>query len=104
MQKISEKDQLSSPTAHITSIFILILIIARRRMFTKAADVVGAYLNAIMTSHVYMRTPIIASILIQLDSNYAQVITRSGAIIVKLDKALYGCVESAKLWFLDISS
>lgn len=103
--KTSAKDLFSSPTAHITSIFILFLIIARKRMYTKTADIVGAYLNARMTSDVYMRIPpIIASILTQLDPTYVDYVTRTGAIVVKLDKALYGCIESAKLWFLDISS
>jgi hypothetical protein len=28
----------------------------------------------------------------------------NGTIVVKLDKALYGCIESAKLWYDDLSS
>ena len=42
---------------------------------------------------------ILATYLISLDPSYAEYVQPNGDIIVKLDKALYGCVESARLWF-----
>jgi len=64
-------------------------------------DVGQAYLNAYMKDEVLMRLDkTIAAILIERDPSYAQFLDpKSGEIIVKLNKALYGCVESAKLWY-----
>jgi hypothetical protein len=36
--------------------------------------------------------------------SYSEFINQKVDIVVKLDKALYGCVESARLWFNDVSS
>ncbi len=58
-----------------------------------------------MTSEVYIRIPeFLSSILIEINPSYENYKTRNNGIIVKLDKTLYGCIESAKLWFLDISN
>ena len=34
----------------------------------------------------------------------AQYVTQSGTIMVELDRALYGCIESARLWFDELLS
>jgi hypothetical protein len=39
-----------------------------------------------------------------LDPSYAEFIKPDGKIVVKLDKTLYGCVESARRWFNEVSS
>ena len=68
-------------------------------------DVETAYLNAKMMDDkpVYMRIgPLVTAILAQLDTKYEKYQDGNGAIIVKLDKALYGCVESAVLWYKDL--
>ena len=68
-------------------------------------DVETAYLNAKMIDDkpVYMRIgPLVTAILAQLDTKYEKYQDGNGAIIVKLDKALYGCVESAVLWYKDL--
>ena len=40
-----------------------------------------------------------AAILIQIDPSYSQFLRPNGTMVVKLKKALYGCIESAKLWY-----
>jgi len=35
---------------------------------------------------------------------YKDFIEADGCLYVQLDKALYGCVESAQLWFLELKS
>ena len=42
--------------------------------------------------------------LIQIDATYIKYMNNNGTCIVKLEKALYGCVESAKLWYNKLSS
>ena len=39
-----------------------------------------------------------------LDNSYQKYVNEKGTVVVKLKKALYGCVESAKLWYDKISS
>ena len=48
--------------------------------------------------------PTLASIFIAIDSSYERFLLPDGSIIVELLKALYGCVESAKLWYDLLSS
>ena len=42
--------------------------------------------------------------LIKIDATYNKYANNNGTYIVKLKKALYGCVESAKLWYHELSS
>jgi hypothetical protein len=40
-----------------------------------------------------------SSIMIKMSPRYSRFIDHKGCIVVRLDKALYGCVESAALWY-----
>ena len=52
---------------------------------------------------VYMKIePLI--ILFQLDTNFEKYQDGKGAVIIKLNKALYECVESAVLWYKDLKA
>jgi Reverse transcriptase (RNA-dependent DNA polymerase) len=54
---------------------------------------------------VYMRlNKYLSNILISCDKSYKQYQNTNGTIVVQLLKALYGCVESAKLWYDKISN
>jgi histone deacetylase 1/2 len=44
-----------------------------------------------------------AEIMIMMDAKYKQFLREDGSMVVKLSKALYGCIESAKLWYAEIS-
>jgi hypothetical protein len=58
-----------------------------------------------MKRGVYMKIDsILAALLVAIDSSYKQFFLLDGSIIVELLKALYGCVESAKLWYDLLSS
>lgn len=69
-------------------------------------DIAAAYLNADMTGEeVLMKLDeTMAAILVKIKPEYKQFLTEQGTMIVRLDKALYGCVESAKLWHDNITS
>jgi hypothetical protein len=76
-------------------------IAARERRVRKVGDVKGAYLNASMgDTVVFMRIDgKLAELLVKLRPEYKQYMNSGGSIIVRLNKALYGCIESAKLWY-----
>ena len=68
-------------------------------------DIAGAYLNAEMSDQeVLMRLDrTMAVILIKIKPEYKGFLCNDGTMIVRLDKALYGCVESPKLWYDELS-
>jgi len=45
-----------------------------------------------------------ATVLVWLRPEYAKFLRPDGTMVVELTRALYGCVESARLWFNDLSS
>lgn len=54
--------------------------------------------------NVYMRFDgTMSKMLIKLDGRYNKYCDAKGNIVVRLDKALYGCVESAALWYENLS-
>lgn len=96
----------SSPAADVASVFVVAAIAARESRHVVTADITGAYLNADMSkSDIHMKLDAaIARHLIGLDpAKYSPYITTDGGIVVRLRKALYGCLESGKLWFDTLS-
>ena len=62
----------SSPTAHIQSIFIIAFIAAKEGLIVCTLDITGAYLNARMTTDVYMRiSPQLTNYLLEIDPTYS---------------------------------
>ena len=106
MQDRSLYDDVSSPTVTTTSVMIVAALAAKERRHVITADIGGAYLNAEMkNSVVHMRLDAtLSGMLVQLDHHYSSFLLSDGTLVVKLKKALYGCVESAKLWHEHISS
>jgi hypothetical protein len=78
-------------------------IAALERRIVKTVDITGAYLNAKMkegSEPVDMKLdPIVAKILVKHRPEFATFMREDGSIIVELVGALYGCLESARLWF-----
>ena len=95
------EDDSSSPTAALSSIFTIAAIAARDRRHVRTVDIAGAYLNAdISDKHILMELDeTVSAILIALDPSYTEYLQPNGKIIVELQKALYGCIESGKLWY-----
>ena len=99
-KSIYTSDQISSPTVSTTSFFTLAAISAAENRHILTFDIGQAYLNANMEGEVYMvLDKLTASILIDIDPSYKRYLEKNGSMLVKLTKALYGCVESAKLWY-----
>ena len=69
----------------------------------------SAYLNAKMPKQdpeklVLIRIDSdIAALLVEVDINMLPFVRKDGSIIAELNKALYGCIESAVLWYEELS-
>ena len=95
-------DDLSAPTVGTSSVFTLLCIAAYEKRSITAIDISGAYLNADMTTGlaVHMRLDKnMTNMMIKLAPEYSEYADHKGCVVVRLDKALYGCVESAALWY-----
>jgi Reverse transcriptase (RNA-dependent DNA polymerase) len=80
-----------------------LLVDAKERCDVATADVVGAYLNADMPDFTLMKlTGVTVDIMIEVDNMYKGIITYKNnkpVLYLQLKKALYGCVQSAILWY-----
>jgi hypothetical protein len=107
MQDRSLYDDVSSPTVSTTSVFMIAAIASSEKRKVATVDIGGAYLNAPMKdSEVLMKLdPTLSTYMTELYPNeYKDKVDVRGTITVKLEKALYGCIESAKLWYEHLSS
>ena len=105
------REETSLPTLSISGLYLS--LITNMHNFSScicvAADVGCAYLNAKMLKHdpeklVFIKIdPDIATLLVQVDSNMLLFVCKDGSIIAELNKALYGCIESAVLWYEELS-
>ena len=100
-----EAKDISSPTVKQESVMMIAAIAAQEKRNVVTVDITGAYLNADMSkSEVHMRLDKChAEILCALDPSYKEFLCRDGTVVVRLDKALYGCIESARLWYEHLS-
>ena len=100
-QDKSKYEDISSPTVATSAVFILASLAAREARNVVCVDIAGAYLNAEMSEQeVLMRLDrTMSAILVKIKPEYKSFLCDDGSMIVRLDKALYGCVESAKLWY-----
>ena len=64
-------------------------------------DVTGAYLHANLDVEIFMSFVFkVTAFLVKIDPPVAQYKTKNSGLIVRLLKALYGCRQSGKLWYL----
>ena len=95
----------SSPTISLVGLFIIATIAARERRHVITMDIGGAYLRAYMKKQVLVLiNKEEAKILIELYPELAQYRDENGRLTAQAMKALYGCIESGKLWYDTLSS
>ena len=95
-------DDLSSPTVSTSVVMTVFCIAAHELRNAVVVDIGGAYLNADMDTGVVVHMRLDATMskmMIKLDPEYEHYTDNRGCIVVRLDKALYSCVESAALWY-----
>ena len=97
------KDEVSSPTVHLESLMITLLIDAHEGRDIATADIVGAYLLAKLDDFVIVKiTGPTVDIMCQVNEKFKCFITMEKgkkALYLQLTKALYGCMQSALLWY-----
>ena len=99
-----QQEDISAPTVQMNSILTLSAIAAAKGWKIKTMDVQQAYLNADMTSEVFVTLDKeVAAELCKENSEFSSFLESDGRLLVKLNKAQYGCIESAKLWYNTIS-
>ena len=98
--------EISSPTVALSTVLMAASLAAHRKEHVMTLDHKAAYLNAAMGGHtVYVRLgKEVAELLCRLAPKYVEYIRNDGTIVVKLRRALYGCIESAVLWYKELSS
>jgi len=95
-----DDEEISSPTACLKSIFNMLKIVAVEKRHMLILDVGGAYLNAKINSPAYMFiAPDLVNILLNICPHFAKFKDQRGRMLVQIDKAMYGLVQSAKLWY-----
>ena len=98
----SKKDT-SSPTPRTESGFIVLTLAAHEERHTGLADVPAAYLNAYKnqntpTTYIKFSKGMTAAFVSLDRSKYAKYVNKDGSMWGRLSKALYGGVDSGKLW------
>jgi hypothetical protein len=98
-------NEISSPTVALTSVLAMASLAARDGHHVMTLDHKAAYLNATMTGPTVemMLTPEIAGILCRVDPMYRKFLRPDKKILVRLKKALYGCIQSAVLWYNELA-
>ena len=99
-----------SPTVSIEGLSISLTIDAKEERHVAVCDIVGAYLNADMEDKVIMIfRGNMADYMIQINpKRYAKSVhvqpDGTKVLYVRLRKALYGCIQSALLWWRMLST
>jgi hypothetical protein len=103
MQERSASYDLSSPTVATDSLFMVAVINAKERRHVVTVDIEGAFLNAVMDREVIVEVQgQMVSVLSYKYKEYEDY-ERKGKLYLKLNKALYGTIEAAKLWYDTLS-
>ena len=102
-RKLYGKDEITSPTVSTDALLMTLIIDAMEEREVATADVPGAYLHATMEDHVIIRmTGASVDVMCQVNPSYRSYVTTekgTKVLYLKLNKALYGCVKSAMLWY-----
>ena len=104
-QQPKEGVKASSPTVDISSVFVLAAVAAYEKNRVWTIDIGGAFLEAKMTGEtVYLRLDkLMVQLLEEIDPSSVPFVNDDGELIVKLDKALYGCLQASLLWYNRLS-
>ena len=106
-RSIYKKEETASPTVGTASVFTCAAIAAHERRCVITMDLAAAFLNADMLPEkpVYMKlNPVMSAIFGHLDAKYEMYTQEDGSVIVKLEKAINGCVQSTALWYYNLKN
>jgi len=102
-QNHDDYESTSSPTVATSSVMMVAAISARRGNARMTTDVPSAYPNAHMRDDmpmVYMKLDrAVTKLIVDNHRNWSRNVLFDGSCVVKIERALYGLIESAKLWY-----
>ena len=105
MQEKELHDSVASPTISTVAVFILLALAAISNKYIATIDVGAAYLeveigdNDVEGEVLMYLEPFVANVLCDIDPKVETCKDEQGRVVVKLTRALYGLVQSAKLWY-----
>jgi hypothetical protein len=101
-RSLYSEEEIASPTATTSSILMCAAIAAKQGRKAVTLDVPGAYLQASLKPGaprpIMYVEPRFASILCELGPTWSRFLQKDGSMMVRMNKGLYGLIESAKLW------
>ena len=98
------KDDITSPTVSLCAMYMTAAIAAMEGREVATADVGSAYLKAPLNREIHMMLePKLAAMLAESVPSYGDYIATDGTLLIRLEKALYGLIESSKLWYDTLS-
>ena len=90
----------SAPTVDFLTVQVILNLIAFHRMHSAVLDVTAAFLNADLDEELYIcLDAATAQLFIRQFPQYRKWIRTNGSLICLVLKALYGMIQSAKLWY-----
>jgi len=96
-------DDKSSPTVSADSLKAISALAARDGYSVGTVDFPGAFLNCTMPRdcpQTYVRlNRFLTEVMVTIDERFLKFVGDNGTMVLKLNKALYGCVIAAKLWY-----
>jgi hypothetical protein len=96
-----------SPTARLESILMELAIAAKENKEKVKVDIAGAYLNAFIGDgdEIYMElSKEVTTILVKAFPVLRMFVEPSGKLLTKILKALYGLIQSAALWYQELTT
>jgi hypothetical protein len=98
-----EPQETTSPTVSMESIFTCINIAAKENRFGFTMDIPGAYLNAdLKDKHVVRFPKDLAAEYVALYPKFVEYLQPDGTMLILVEKAWYGLVESSALWYKEL--
>ena len=96
----------SSPTATLAGVLLVLALAAKEGREVGVADIGTAYLNAdIGDEEIYIEVDqFVTSYLQKYKPEMQPFVDDTGRLVLKLEKALYGCIQSARLWYSTLST
>lgn len=100
-RSLYEECERSSPTVSLSTVFTLLALVAYQGHHCAAIDITAAYLNASISRHrIHMVISAqVTAILVRAYPHLSAFVSPNGTMVVHMLKALYGLVESSKLWY-----
>jgi hypothetical protein len=99
-------DNLSCPTVTQETVMMVLAVAAIEKRKVTTIDITGAYLECDLTDDVEVimkLDPVLTKILHEVDQSAIGQEDEKGVTYVKLNKALYGTVQAALLWYQKLS-